>query len=263
MDVDSQCNTGESKLETLDARDERRRRRARKLQAVVDTMKRERFSFAQFLSAWVEADEGKGIILQHRLYSRVKQRRKALLKAVTEDSQLSGVLGAPADLFTKELDCLIKEPHFATVDTTSKLEDIDFTAAFRTIQDTAPAWYTTLLQMLSNQRGHRASYGGANITAGERSVLVKRAYAITSMICSSRAKKRSNFFITLVDIYLIGSGVKRRVFETLSGFGICHSYKQANRVMATIAEEAQVCYSCTLLHTPRDSCTLLGQLERG
>jgi hypothetical protein len=65
-----------------------------------------------------------------------------------------------------------------------------------------------------------------------------------------------------MDIYLIGSGVKRRVFETLSGFGVCHSYKQANRIMGTIAEDAEVCWLhlinfCKLLQTSTNSCKLL------
>jgi len=60
------------------------------------------------------------------------------------------------------------------------------------------------------------------------------------MICSSRAKKRSNFFTSLIDIYLIGSKVKRRVFKTLSGFGLCYSYYSANRIINSIAKEVKV-----------------------
>ena len=70
---------------------------------------------------------------------------------------------------------------------------------------------------------------------------MRRAYAITSMIYFSRAKKRSNFFSSVVDIYLIGSGVKRRVFKTLACFRLCHGYHSANRTMGSIAEEAKVC----------------------
>jgi hypothetical protein len=240
--------------EALSSQDTKRWRRARKLQAVVNTLKKEEWSFAQFLSAWVEPDEGEGIILKHRRYVRIEQRREALLDAVAKNPQLSGMLGTPVESFTLELDRLIQEPYFATFDRILKLEDIDFDIAFRTMQDIAPIWHTTLLRMLSNQRAHRASYGSVKTIPGEQDVLVKRAYAITSMICCSRAKKQSNFFTSLVDIYLVGSGVKRRVFETLSGFGVCHSYKQANRIMSTIAEDVEVypLYVNTL-------CELLGQ----
>ncbi|XTI87265.1 hypothetical protein V2W45_1203088, partial [Cenococcum geophilum] len=76
------------------------------------------------------------------------------------------------------------------------------------------------------------------------------AYAITSIIYSSRAKKWSNFFTSLVDIYLIGSGVKRRVFKTLSGFRLCYSYYSANRIINSIAKEVER-YLKTLAHNPQ------------
>ncbi|XTI84380.1 hypothetical protein V2W45_1226024, partial [Cenococcum geophilum] len=70
--------------------------------------------------------------------------------------------------------------------------------------------------------------------------LVRRAYTITSIIYSSRAKKRSNFFTLLIDIYLIGSGVKRRVFKTLSGFRLYYSYYLVNYIINSIAKEVEV-----------------------
>ena len=71
--------------------------------------------------------------------------------------------------------------------------------------------------------------------------MVKWVYTITSIICVSRVKKRSNFFILLVDIYLIGSSIKRRVFKTLLGFKLCYSYYLANYIIGSIAEEVEVC----------------------
>lgn len=44
----------------------------------------------------------------------------------------------------------------------------------------------------------------------------------------------------MLDIYLAGSGVKRRVVETLSGLGICHSYHTANRLLKKVASNAEV-----------------------
>jgi len=67
-----------------------------------------------------------------------------------------------------------------------------------------------------------------------------QVYTITNIIYSSRAKKRSNFFTLLIDIYFIGSGVKRRVFKTLSGFGLYYSYYLANCIINSIAKEAEV-----------------------
>ena len=56
----------------------------------------------------------------------------------------------------------------------------------------------------------------------------------------SQARNQSNFFATIMDIYLIGSGVKRRVIETLSGLGICHSYCKANKVLHDVADTTRV-----------------------
>ena len=70
--------------------------------------------------------------------------------------------------------------------------------------------------------------------------MVRRAYTITSIIYSSRAKKRSNFFTSLIDIYLIGSRVKRRVFKTLSSFRLYYGYYLANYIINSIAKEAEV-----------------------
>jgi hypothetical protein len=63
---------------------------------------------------------------------------------------------------------------------------------------------------------------------------------ITSMVCSAQARNRSNFFSSIMDLYLMGSGVKRRVIETLSGLGICHSYSKANAVLTRVSEAAKV-----------------------
>ncbi len=97
--------------------------------------------------------------------------------------------------------------------------------------------------MFNNQRVYKASYrnqkaGGQK--AKNQDALVKRAYTITSIICFSRAKKQSNFFPSLMDIYFISFGVKKRVFKTLSGFSLCHSYHLANYIMGSIAKEAKV-----------------------
>ena len=130
----------------------------------------------------------------------------------------------PVGSFTIELDRLIQELYFNIFNKTSNIEELDFKVAFRTIQDIALIWYATLLQLLSNQRAYRVSYLAGGQKAGAQDILVKWVYTITSIIYTSRAKKRSNFFILLVDIYLIGSGVKRRVFKTPSGFRLY--YKQ-------------------------------------
>ncbi|XTI96156.1 hypothetical protein V2W45_1255250, partial [Cenococcum geophilum] len=65
-------------------------------------------------------------------------------------------------------------------------------------------------------------------------------YTITSIIYAFRVKKLSNFFILLIDIYLIGSSIKRRVFKTLLGFRLCYSYYLANYIIGSIIEEVEI-----------------------
>jgi hypothetical protein len=75
-----------------------------------------------------------------------------------------------------------------------------------------------LINALSNSRASRNNY----ITFKD---LRKMIFVITSIICYSRAKKRSIYFSIMLDAYLIDSGVKRRVIETLAGFDLCYNYK--------------------------------------
>jgi hypothetical protein len=63
---------------------------------------------------------------------------------------------------------------------------------------------------------------------------------IINMIYHSRAKKRSNQFPSMLDAYLIGSGVKRYIIKTLAGFDLCHNYKHGNRLMAKVAQHKKV-----------------------
>jgi hypothetical protein len=65
-------------------------------------------------------------------------------------------------------------------------------------------------------------------------------FVITNIVCHSRAKKRSTYLFTMLDVYLIGSDIKRRVIKTLAGFGLCHSYKQGNCLMSQVAQHEKV-----------------------
>ena len=65
-------------------------------------------------------------------------------------------------------------------------------------------------------------------------------YTIINIIYSSKTKKRFNFFILLINIYFMGSKVKRRVFKILSGFRLYYSYYITNYIINNIAKEAKV-----------------------
>jgi hypothetical protein len=65
-------------------------------------------------------------------------------------------------------------------------------------------------------------------------------FIITSMLCFSCAKKQCNFFLLILDIYLLRSGVKRRVIETLAGLGICHRYYTTSTILSDLAQHSKV-----------------------
>jgi len=120
------------------------------------------------------------------------------------------------------------KPYFGRFDHTAQIDNIYFDTAFRSIRETAPTWHTILVQLLSNSRAHQPSYSFSRTQD-----LYRRSFTITSIACDSRAKIRSNYLSSILDAYLIGPGVKRRVVETLSGLGLC---VRGNRQMKTIAD---------------------------
>ncbi len=162
----------------------------------------------------------------------MQQRQNVLFEIVADLHNPYSV----ADKVTHELDCLIKQPYFNQFDHNIDLDTLDFSRAFSIIEKTAPTWHTMLLRLICNQRAHRSSYIGN--TESSMIILSKRLFAITSMICHSRAKQQSNVLSSILALYLIGSGVKRRVIEVLSGLGICYGYHQANRLIRDIAENS-------------------------
>lgn len=206
-------------------------RTRQKLQVMVNTLRHVGLSFRQFVYAWIREPSA----LKHRRYATRSQRQQAFYKTLAGmPSTITRLYLKP--VLTAELDTLIGKPYFGRFDHTAQIDDIDFDAAFQTLQSTAPTWYYILTDLMSNKRASRTSYGARPQTKD----IQKCLFMITSSVCHSRAKKRSNYLASVLDAYLIGSGVKRRVVETLSGFGLCHCYKQGNNLMKAIADREKV-----------------------
>ena len=198
-----------------------------KLQEVVDTLRRIGWSFTQFIAAWSGDRLGsEHVQLEHRQYRTVKQRRAALSRAVRD-------FGCDKARPAKELDRLIKEPFFNKFDHKMDFEDMDFSAVDGIIRRVAPSWYRVLWDVMTNARYTWQSYNGNS--QSHDATLKRRMFAITSMVCHSRAKQNSNFLSAMVATYLVGSGVKRRVIECLNGLGFCLGYMQTTRMMGDVA----------------------------
>ena len=95
--------------------------------------------------------------LKHRRYRTLSQRRKALQQTLVRMPSNTYQLHL-VSMFTAELDALTTKPYFGRFDHTAQIDNIDFDAAFRTIRETSPTWYTILVQLLSNSRAHQPSY---------------------------------------------------------------------------------------------------------
>jgi hypothetical protein len=155
------------------------------------------------------------------------------LKRISSDTAEQPVLLHDSTL-TTEFEALIDDtPYFGQFDHETDIDIIDFDAAFQSVEAAAPTWHRILVHVLSNPRASRDSYTNSPD-------LRRKIFVITSMVCHSRAKKRSTYFPTMLDAFLIGSGVKRRVIETLTGFGLCHGYKHGNRLISQVAQHEKV-----------------------
>ena len=228
---------------------------AARLERILRVIRVERWTMQDFLTAFVQETDttGRNIMLSVRGYRSPRGRRNIFADALNSQPlhgviRESGVIHesstSAVPTFIKELANLraTKEPYFRRFQQTddAKLQDLDFSNAFNLIEEKAPCWHATLVTLLNNQRSHRKSFVPPKDQTKSHEKMGRRIFMITSMICLSQARNQSNFFATIIDIYLIGSGVKRRVIETLSGLGICHSYSKTNKVLHDVADAARV-----------------------
>ena len=206
-----------------------------KLQRILDLMQSFGWSPRQLFLAWVGAKQGSASVeLGNRFWRTSKQRKDLFLQVADE-------IGKPQanmiSIMSRELKSLVKRhPCFGQFDEKANLEDIDFADAYHAIENSAPLWHSTMMQLLSPQRAHRAS--ARPISESHSETLSQRLFALTSMVCFSRSKQQSNFLPSLLGTYLLGSGTKRRVIESLSGLGVCPSYSRCKDLLGKIAKNA-------------------------
>jgi hypothetical protein len=217
-----------------------------KLARVVETLRQVGWSLRMFIEAFAGTRNGcEDLQLDHRVYKTTEMRRDVLRRMIAYCIRESVVqLTSFPDIVTDELNGLIGEPFFHQFDRKSSVEDFDYSEAVKVIKEKAPQWYSLLLRLMRNERSHRTSYG-ANADSSLRS-LDKRILCISSLIVHSRAKQRSNHLPAMLGVYLLGSGTKRRVVDTLAGLGICQGYHQCNRIMQDAAQEERRYLSCSV-----------------
>jgi hypothetical protein len=195
--------------------------RQEKLDAIVNTLRRTRWSFEDMIEAWVGYSGQQDIRVQHRRYYKQKQRRLALMRVMRSLAERGICQDEALDTrCASELDTLIRINPFSKYTVDMTLESIDHAQAAAVIHSTAPTWHALLTRLLSNCWHHRAIYGAPN-----NQLNIQRCmFAVISMICFSRTQHTSNVFPSCLDVYLRRAGVPRQVYEMLHGFGICHSH---------------------------------------
>ena len=231
---------------SVEGREKRLRKRlasniAASIESVLRAMRDVGWSLDDFVHAYIEEKDHRGtpIICNFRGYATPAIRQERLLETLRSD-QFMQLRGTPMDVskLRKELKDLRNTRYFGPFDRETKVEDIDLDAVDASIARVAPQWHIALHQLLHNQRVEWDSYSSQPKENDEG--IAGKIFMITAMVCMSQAKQRSNFLPSMLDIYLLGSGVKRRAFSTLAGFGICRSYKTANALMKDVAKASQV-----------------------
>ncbi|KAF2676322.1 hypothetical protein K458DRAFT_397055 [Lentithecium fluviatile CBS 122367] len=109
-----------------------------KLDAVVETLRAVRWTFKDFIIAWVALDR-EDTRVNHRMYHKSSARRRRLVTAMNIVTA-RGICSSAnlQDLFQDELTQLIKLPSFSKFNITMDLERIDYTSAIQEIKDNSP-----------------------------------------------------------------------------------------------------------------------------
>jgi hypothetical protein len=204
-----------------------------RMAAVLNELRAQRMGVGTFVRAWVEQDDRKRtrrIGLLRRLASQ-----DPVLKEVfrPEEGNANGTFHADV---IRELNGLIHRPFFNKFKEEDRPEDVQYAGAYMELERSAPIWCGFLMQILQHSRAHQASY----YQRKDLAPIQQKAYLITSVICRARASITSNYLSKTLGLYMISSGVKRRVINVLAGLGICDSYKPLNELYDRIADKGEV-----------------------
>jgi hypothetical protein len=203
-----------------------------KMATVMKELRTQRMGVGTFIRAWVEQDDTQ------------RTRRIGLLrKLAPHDPILSEVFGPEegntngtfeSDVI-RELNGLTDRPFFNQFKEEDRPEDIQYAGAYMELESSAPIWCGFLMRVLQHSRAHQASY----YQRKDLAPVQQKAYLITSVICKARATNTSNYLAKTLGLYMISSGVKRRVINVLSGLGICDSYRPLNELYDRIADKGE------------------------
>jgi hypothetical protein len=134
---------------------------AAKLKTVLRVLIAVGWSLPNFLKALVREHDryGNDILLDIHKWRTCSQRRGMVSRAISQaelfelnkgDLRVSSLLD--------EFEILRKQAYFGKFDETADIETLDFDAAAKIVESTAPLWHHTLTRLLQNQRYDKPSY---------------------------------------------------------------------------------------------------------
>lgn len=210
-----------------------RQTKKEKYQSLVDLMKQYKWTTKDVLQCWLDDDM---MFPNHQRLRTPKLRRQALQDALVELELTDRVpdVSHIVQEIRLEFDELTTHKYFAKFDSVSPIEDINFPAAVAIIETKAPVSTKLVLSLLTSRFAHRPSYKRSS------KAIPNRVFTLTAMICHSQRIQSSNFFINALSMYLGGSGVKRRVIDTLAGLGICQGHTTTLGLINGMAKQASV-----------------------
>ncbi|KAF1809464.1 hypothetical protein P152DRAFT_516647 [Eremomyces bilateralis CBS 781.70] len=204
-----------------------------KLRETLYLWRKQRFTFKEFLRAWLLSDEHHG--------SLGRATRVGLFRELLEEEEIREVLGHhPSSRrnwqpLLKELDGLTEYKYFDTFDPDTAHEwDIDLEDVRKVIKTRAPEWYSCLDLVLRNCRSQEPD---------QRETLSKgtigQMYTMTAVACRSRKRNTSSVYAKKLGLYMISSGTKRRVVDTVAGLGLTDTYQSINEDISDMALKAK------------------------
>lgn len=214
--------------------------RERGFNQVLTAMKDAHMSLESFLHMWMYSP---GRFVEHKKYQAQNERQRILKNWLLAEPNLlkNGELIIPS--LQRELDALTTVQQFGLYDPVkTPPESFNLNAVLSTasvVHSKAPMLHSILTKLLQQARAHQLSYSSSQASASDSMQTTRRLYLILSVLCYSRRPYSSNFLASLMDTYLHGAGVKRRVIESLSGLGICHRYETGNNLLNDIAALAK------------------------
>lgn len=225
---------GEDEVIRTNTSNSRRRQRpnrsraaiGKKVDYILRILRKKSISLQTFLQYFLEDTQYSRLASLYRPHVLSKIASSKQLK----DQFISNILD--------EFDQLLGQKYFQTFDQDTSLDEVDFAAAYDSIQAIAPTWHTLVTALMKNTRAYRASYQKHVPSQGKPHL--KYLFTVTSIISHCRSKQNSNFFTRNVGIYLQGLGIQRRALETLSGLGICSSYAETLGLLHRIRDRERV-----------------------